>query len=86
MSATKLLDGGGLASGGGPRNDQAAARADLTLVEQTQQPALLENLTDRGGGDHDQLGVMRNPGLVILQPGGILKRIPVGVRKQGEAR
>jgi hypothetical protein len=86
VGAAELLDRGGLAGGGGPGDDQAAAGADLALVEQALQPALVEDLPDRRGRDHDQLGVVRDPGLVVLQPGGILKRVPVGVGKQGEGR
>jgi len=45
-----LLDRGSLPGCGGTGDDQAPARADLALVEQRQQAALVGDLGDRGRG------------------------------------
>src|SRR5690606_29792021 len=49
-------------------DDEAAARADLSLVEQREEPALVDDLLHGGGVYDDELGVVRHPLLVVSGP------------------
>jgi hypothetical protein len=84
VGAAELLDPGGLARGRSAGDDQAAAGADLALVEQAQQAALMQDLADRGGGHHDHFGVVGDPGLVIAHPTGVIERLDVRVGEEPE--
>jgi hypothetical protein len=77
VQPAELLDAGGLAGGGVSGHDQAAAGADLPLVHQHQHLPLGGDLGDRRGGDHDQLGVMGDPGLVVVPAVPLAQRLPL---------
>ncbi|SCE15673.1 hypothetical protein GA0115241_1101156 [Streptomyces sp. DpondAA-D4] len=68
VGPSELGDGNGLPGAGRPGDDQPPAGADRVFVEQDQATPAGDGVTDRGGRDDLQPGVMIETVLVITQP------------------